>query len=95
MKMQRILEGFIITSRKAEAGNKSGDFELLVLRDLSDKWSRSMVERIVGDGAVVDFNKKVMVRVDDQEYTKDGQKRSFVKLTAFVPTLVEAVRKTA
>ena len=93
--MQRILEGFVITSRKAEAGNKSGDFELLVLRDLSDKWSRSVVERIVGDGSVVDFNKKVLVRVDDQEYTKDGQKRSFVKLSAFVPSLVQSERKTA
>lgn len=93
--MQRILEGLVITSRKAEAGNKSGDFELLVLRDLNDKWSRSTVERIVGDGAVVDFNKKVMVRVDDQEYIKNGERKSFVKLSAFVPSLVEAVRKTA
>ena len=93
--MLRILEGFVISSRKAEAGNKSGDFELLILRDINDKWSRSVVERIVGDGAVVDFNKKLMVRVDDQEYMKDGQRRSFVKLSAFVPSLVEAVRKTA
>lgn len=93
--MQRILEGFIITSRKADAGNKSGDFEILILRDISDKWSRSSVERIVGDGAVVDFSKKVMVKVDDQEYIKNGERKSFVKLSAFIPSLVEAVRKTA
>lgn len=93
--MLRILEGFVISSRKAEAGNKSGDFELLILRDTNDKWSRSVVERIVGDGAIVDFNKKIMVRVDDQEYMKDGQRRSFVKLSGFVPSLAEAVRKTA
>ena len=83
--MQRILEGFVISSRKADVGNKSGDFELLILRDVTDKWSRSVVERIVGDGAVVDFIKKVMVRVDDQEYMRDGQRKSFVKLSAFVP----------
>lgn len=94
--MQRIIEGYIITSRKAEAGNKSGDFEILMLRDTNDRWSRSSVERVVGDGAVIDFNKKVMVKIDDQEYTKDGQKRSFVKLVAFVPSLVQvAERKTA
>ena len=93
--MQRILEGFVISSRKAEAGNKSGDFEILILRDTNDKWSRSVVERIVGDGAVVDFSKKVLVRVDDQEYMKNGERRSFVKLTAFVPSLVQSERKIA
>lgn len=93
--MQRILEGFVITSRKAAEGNKSGDFELLILRDVNDKWSRSVVERIVGDGAVVDFSKKVMVRVDDQEYIKNGERKSFVKLTAFIPSLVQSERKTA
>ena len=93
--MLRILEGYVISSRKAEAGNKSGDFELLILRDVNDKWSRSVVERIVGDGAVVDYSKKVMVRVDDQEYMKDGQRRSFVKLSGFVPSLVDVSRKTA
>ena len=93
--MLRILESYVLSSRKAEAGNKSGDFELLILRDVNDKWSRSVVERIVGDGAVVDYSKKVMVRVDDQEYMKDGQRRSFVKLSGFVPSLVDVSRKTA
>ncbi|MBT9175103.1 MAG: hypothetical protein DDT22_00777 [candidate division WS2 bacterium] len=84
--MQRILEGYVISSRKADAGKQSGDFELLMLRDTNDRWSRSTVERIVGDGAIVDFNKKIMVRVDDQEYFKNGVRKSFVKLVSFVPS---------